>query len=66
MERDLVFISTLVFLRDLGEIYWFRGENEDSKGNKARGEVYRGKYAEVHALIREVEAIREADRINFA
>lgn len=42
-------------LRDLGEMYWFRGESEAGKGNKARQEVFIARYHNVHDLIARIE-----------
>ena len=50
-----VYMFAKMHLRELAEIFWFRGENEVGKGNQTRSEFYVKKYHEVHDCIRELE-----------
>ena len=52
-----IFMWAQTYLQDLAEIYWFRGENESTKGETARAEHYVRQYHAVHDIMRALEVI---------
>lgn len=56
-----VHIFSQMFLSELAEIYWFRGEIESAKGNKQRSAFYVKKYHEIHDCMRELSLIEPKD-----
>lgn len=57
-----VYMFANMYLQELGEIFWFRGENEITKGNKARAEFYTNKYHELHDVMREIDKLNYQKR----